>query len=126
MTVMIAWAFMCSITATDCEREAVVRALPAFSPHDIKSRAAPGSVKPAILEMIKKQPGLTPDQIQAKSGAKHNSVRGTLWALEKEGKVERHDGKYAAVIIPSSSSTSGNTSEDGTPDAGASGDGLFG
>ena len=26
MTVLIAWAFMCSITATDCEREAVVRA----------------------------------------------------------------------------------------------------
>ncbi|WP_099554893.1 hypothetical protein [Hartmannibacter diazotrophicus] len=45
-------------------------------------RATPGTVKPAIISVLKKsRDGLTVSEITEQTGAKYNSVRGTLWAL---------------------------------------------
>ena len=54
-----------------------------------EGRAAPGSVKPAILNAIRQSPGVTIADIRARTGAKPNSVRGTLWTLQKEELIER-------------------------------------
>ena len=46
-----------------------------------QTRASPGSVKPVILDLIAKNPGITSADLQRRSGAKMNSVRGTLWTI---------------------------------------------
>jgi hypothetical protein len=53
------------------------------------ARAAPGSIKPRILHMVSDTPGITNKKIEDASGIKPNTVRGTLWTLTQEGKVER-------------------------------------
>lgn len=63
----------------------------------VPSRAAPGSVKPFILDLIEKRPGLSANEIgdiAERSGIKPNSVRGTLWTLGNEGSIEKRDGKW--------------------------------
>ncbi|MBS3648552.1 hypothetical protein KEU06_07910 [Pseudaminobacter sp. 19-2017] len=59
-------------------------------------RAAPGTVKPAVLKLIQDNPrGLTRRQIIEMTGFKHNSVRGTLWQLNtQEDAVVNYDGKW--------------------------------
>ncbi|EJJ24617.1 hypothetical protein [Rhizobium sp. CF142] len=53
-------------------------------------RAAPGTVKPAILKLIQEHPeGLSKSQIVMMTGIKPNSVRGTLWSLNKEGHIKK-------------------------------------
>lgn len=72
-----------------------------------RARAAPGSVKPAILSIVKAEPGISVSGIERISGIKRNSVRATLWALAKEGKIERRNGGYAVIIVVSSDSVPG-------------------
>ena len=53
-------------------------------------RAAPGTIKPAILKIIQEHPeGLSKSQIVIMTGIKPNSVRGTLWSLNKEGEITK-------------------------------------
>jgi hypothetical protein len=62
-------------------------------------RAAPGSVKPTILELIKNEPGITQDEIGERTGIKHNSIRGTLWALMTLDKaIHKIDGCWYPVV----------------------------
>lgn len=62
-------------------------------------RASPGTVKPAILELIKAHPeGLTTREIAKKTGFKFNSVRGTVWWLaSKDNAIERRGQKWFAL-----------------------------
>ena len=58
-----------------------------------EERVAPGTVKPAILSLLRgSQRGLSVRQIEDATGFKHNSVRGTIWTLQKEGQVFRGEG----------------------------------
>jgi hypothetical protein len=59
-------------------------------------RAAPGTVKPAILKLIKDHPeGLTRRDIIDLTGFKVNSVRGTLWQLHAvDREIDTHKGKW--------------------------------
>lgn len=58
------------------------------------ARASPGSVKPTILRFVAEHPGMTTAQIQAGTGLKPNSVRGTLWTLGTENAIHRVFGKW--------------------------------
>lgn len=60
------------------------------------SRAAPGSVKPAIERAVLDNPkGLTTEEVRRLTNAKANTVRGTLWTLSTTEKtIERRDGKW--------------------------------
>ena len=54
-------------------------------------RAPHGSVKPAVLEYVQRNPhGLTANEISERTGIKYNSVRGSLWKLGKERAVYKH------------------------------------
>lgn len=64
-----------------------VQAGPIAMEHQAGGRATPGSVKPAILNLIIANPGLSQDEIQQKTGFKPNSVRGTLWTLSAQDKA---------------------------------------
>ena len=56
-------------------------------------RATPGTVKPAILKAIQEAPdGMTTREIADKTGFKYNSVRGTVWTLQKERAIVKADG----------------------------------
>lgn len=59
-------------------------------------RAAPGTVKPAILKLIQEHPeGLTRMDIVRMTGFKINSIRGTLWALHAgDRSILTHKGKW--------------------------------
>lgn len=53
----------------------------------------PGTVKPAVLKSIQNSPnGLSIRQIEQKTGFKSNSIRGTVWLLQKEGSVKKGEG----------------------------------
>lgn len=68
-------------------------------------RAAPGTVKPAILKLIKEHPdGLSKSQIVNLTGIKPNSVRGTLWSLNQEGVIGK-GGRDLWIPIESSEQT---------------------
>ncbi len=72
-------------------------------------RAVPGSVKPRILRAVRATPGLTIKQIEEESGVKHNSVRGTLWQLNKDGAVvKRGRGWYPKEIEATSGKSVGD------------------
>jgi hypothetical protein len=66
-------------------------------PKTVSHRAPPGSVKPLLLDMIQKNPGISTAQMQESSGAKPNSVRGTLYALQSEGLITRDKDGWHAV-----------------------------
>lgn len=65
----------------------------------VDDRAAPGTVKPVILAAVaNSNVGMTTRQIQEQTYVKYNSVRGTLWQLQKEGAVERDlSGRWVAT-----------------------------
>ncbi len=63
-----------------------------------QARATPGSVKPMVERMLlDAENGLTPVEIAERTGFKYNSVRGTLWALGKEGFAISQSGRWFAV-----------------------------
>ena len=69
----------------------------AIAPHSGK-RAAQGSVKPKIVRILEDSgAGLETDEICQITGCKPNSVRGTLWALSKEGVAVKRDGRWFHV-----------------------------
>jgi len=74
-----------------------------FDQYDIKlkndgrtpNRAGPNTVKPAILELIKRNKnGLTSAEIIATTGFKASSVRGTLSALHTAGDITRIEDHF--------------------------------
>lgn len=84
-------------------------------------RSAPGTVKPRILEVLQENPaGLTTPEVTEYAGVKYNSARGTLWSLQKEGRVRRSGDRW--LIADETSSAPDAHSE---PDDGAKGD-VFG
>lgn len=65
---------------------------------DETERAAPGTVKPVILSTIANSRGMTTKEIVETTGFKHNSVRGTLWTLQRDGAIQKDDrGRWVAV-----------------------------
>ena len=80
----------------------------------LSGRASPGSVKPVLLEFIRNHPGVTMNDLQEQTGIKPNSVRGTVWSLQKEGLVIKQ-GNGFAISTPASA---GN----GNPGAGSAGE----
>ena len=78
----------------------------AMVPHSGK-RAAQGSVKPRIVKMLEdSDDGLEIEQICRLTGFKHNSVRGTLWALSKEEVAVRREGRWFHVAKASDGTSS--------------------
>ena len=68
-------------------------------PHDQtdevpKTKAPPGTVRPAIIKMIERSSGVSTEQILTATRFKENSVRGTLSTLAKEGRIERRGGEW--------------------------------
>lgn len=61
------------------------------------SRAAPGSVKPAIMKLVQDSGGMSLRDIEQATGFKYNSVRGTLWQLQQEDKIVKDGDIYRAV-----------------------------
>jgi hypothetical protein len=59
------------------------------SPARVSAKVPPGTVKPAILDLIETSNGIRTDTIITTTGFKENSVRGTLSALMAEGKIKR-------------------------------------
>ncbi|PZV37477.1 hypothetical protein [Mesorhizobium kowhaii] len=62
-------------------------------------RATPGTVKPAILDVVAKaNRGISTKDIARATNFKYNSVRGTLWTLRKEHAIEKNEnGKWVAA-----------------------------
>jgi hypothetical protein len=77
-----------------------------------------GSVKQAILDAINNEPGITPEGIQAKTAAKDNTLRGTLFALKNEGTIHKQGRGW----FPGTA----NSSEPVAAPSENSADGLFG
>lgn len=76
---------------TDGDNLLTVRA---DTPHqaEAEQRAAPGTVKPVILATVaNSNNGVSTRDIERATGIKHNSVRGTLWQLHKEGAITRNE-----------------------------------
>jgi hypothetical protein len=61
-----------------------------------EGRAAQGTVKPAILALTGRPNGATAEEMAA-IGIKFNSIRGTIYSLHKEGKIERHGDRWYAI-----------------------------
>lgn len=62
---------------------------------DEEARAPSGTVKPAVLRLIREsQGGITTTEITRLTGFKHNSIRGTLWGLQKEGKITKRGNRW--------------------------------
>jgi hypothetical protein len=59
-------------------------------------RAPVGSVKPKILQLIRRPQGATTADMEA-VGIKHNSIRGTLYALHKSGQIQKRGNHWYAV-----------------------------
>lgn len=81
-------------TPSEAPSYATVSDLLTSPDHDAsQERAAPGTVKPLVLSVVANSNiGMTTRAIQAVTGIKYNSVRGTLWQLQKEDAVTRDDG----------------------------------
>jgi hypothetical protein len=80
-------------------------------------RAAPGTVKPEILRLIRSSDGgLTTEEIIAYTGFKASSVRGTISTLQAEHEIEKQGDRWVASFV-STPASAGN----GNPDAAASG-----
>lgn len=62
------------------------------------AKARPGTVRPAILDLINHANGLQTEQIIRTTGFKQNSVRGTISTLAKEGKIERRENGWVKKI----------------------------
>jgi hypothetical protein len=76
---------------------AIIRNEPPSS--DEGERVPPGTVKPTVLQTIQQFPdGISIRDIEKLTGFKHNSIRGTVWLLQKEGSVQKGEGN---LWIPS-------------------------
>lgn len=64
---------------------------PAYvEPEEPEERAAPGTVKPVIHQLVvSSKTGITMADIERQTGFKSNTVRGTLYALKREGFVDK-------------------------------------
>ena len=60
------------------------------------AKAPPGTVKPALLALISRDEGANIRDMEA-TGVKHNSIRGTMFALQKEGKIEKRGDRWYRV-----------------------------
>ncbi len=60
-------------------------------------RAPPGTVKPAILNLVKSSNGLSIVEIVQKTGFKKASTRATLHALRDDGDLVSQDGRWFGV-----------------------------
>ena len=69
----------------------------------IGQRASQGTVKPTLLALISRSDGATVREMEA-TGVKHNSIRGTVYALQKEGKIEKHGDRWYSKITEASKS----------------------
>lgn len=68
------------------------------NPVSDSGRAPPGTVKPLIAKVLEEHPeGLTIDDIEAISGVKPNSVRGTLYSLKNDGVSEKRGNRWFHV-----------------------------
>jgi IclR helix-turn-helix domain len=64
-------------------------------------RASPGTVKPAIMALIKKAPkGIRTAEIIERTGFKENSVRGTLSTLRRKGFADQRGSLWFSVEGP--------------------------
>ena len=59
-------------------------------------RAALGTVKPRVLELVSRDTGASVPEIEA-IGIKPNSIRGTLYALQKDGIIQRRGDRWYAA-----------------------------
>jgi hypothetical protein len=64
--------------------------------HPDTERASLGSVKPAMLAMIGRREGASQREMEA-LGFKHNTVRGTLWTLRKDGIIAMRGDRWFMV-----------------------------
>jgi hypothetical protein len=67
-----------------------------------RTKAPPGTVKPAILNLVQQSSGVTTEHIIGTTGFKENSVRGTLSTLAKEDRIERRGNEWIAKKIKAS------------------------
>lgn len=95
-----------SLTITDADKAQAQN----FARGASTDRAAPGSVKPAILKLIQGSNGMTLREIEQETGFKYNSVRGTLWQLQQEGEIEKVGDEFRAV--PQKDEPAGTPSQD--------------
>lgn len=62
---------------------------------DANGRLRVGTVKPEIIRLVNEAPsGLTLDEVIAMTGFKANSVRGTLYHIERMGLIAKRAGRY--------------------------------
>jgi hypothetical protein len=59
-------------------------------------RAALGTVKPRVLELVSRDMGASIKEIET-TGIKRNSVRGTLYSLQRDGIIRRDGDRWYAV-----------------------------
>ena len=64
-----------------------------------RTKAPPGTVRPAILRLVEQSAGVTTEHIIRTTGFKENSVRGTLSTLAKEDRIERRLNEWFAKKI---------------------------
>jgi hypothetical protein len=70
------------------------------------SRAPLGSVKPRLLELISRPQGASTGEMET-IGVKHNSIRGTIYALHKAELIEkRGDRWFRKIEAPADAGTS--------------------
>ncbi|CAO4139439.1 hypothetical protein [Methylorubrum aminovorans] len=92
-------------------------------------RAPPNSIKPALARLIREQPGLTTMDIRRITGFKPNTIRGTLYALGKEGEIKHSEGRWYSEAqkdeaaganpeerTPTASNTGSNVEDEGASD----------
>jgi hypothetical protein len=58
-----------------------------------EGRAALGTVKPKVLELVSRPNGASVQELEA-IGIKPNSIRGTLYSLQKDKKIEKRGGRW--------------------------------
>ncbi len=73
--------------------------------HSGAERAALGTVKPRILELVSREVGASVQEIEA-IGIKPNSIRGTLYALQKDGHIQRRGDRWYAAAPKSNEAPS--------------------
>src|SRR5208337_332374 len=73
-------------------------------------RAALGTVKPRILELVSRDIGASISEIEA-IGLKPNSIRGTLYSLQKDDKILRSGDRWYAVTPGSNEAPTAEAAE---------------
>ena len=73
-------------------------------------RASQGTVKPRILELVSREMGTSISELE-RIGFKPNSIRGTLYALQKEGKIQKRGDRWYAATPESNEASTAETVE---------------